>query len=128
MKEYIKTTGEKSVYDYSEYNKNYEREAQIYKLQKQKSYYKKIKNMDKYYQIEEEIRAYKERHGLLYKERKTKKVVQLDLDGNVIRTWDSAKQAAEELLISKTSIVNCLNEYSKSSGGFNWKYVEEETE
>lgn len=48
-KEYVKKTGEKSVYDYTEYNKEYskKRNNNIYKLQKLKSYYKKTGNIEK---------------------------------------------------------------------------------
>ena len=48
-KEYVKKTGEKSVYDYTEYNKEYskKRNNNIYKLQKLKNYYKKTGNIEK---------------------------------------------------------------------------------
>ena len=48
-KEYIKKSGEKSVYDYTEYNRQYsqKRNETIYKLQQLKSYYKKTGNLEK---------------------------------------------------------------------------------
>lgn len=61
MKEYIKKDGKKSTYDYSEYQKTYKRDEYIYRLQKLKAYHKANKNMDRYYEVEEEIKAYKER-------------------------------------------------------------------
>lgn len=48
-KEYIKKSGEKSTYDYTEYNRQYskKRNKTIYRLQQLKSYYKKTGNLEK---------------------------------------------------------------------------------
>lgn len=46
-KEYIKSTGDKSIYYYSDAKYNSKRNPIIWKLQKQKSYYKKIGNLEK---------------------------------------------------------------------------------
>ena len=48
-KKYIKKSGEKSLYDYTQYNKEYskKRNQTVYNLQKRKSYYKRIGNIEK---------------------------------------------------------------------------------
>lgn len=47
-------------------------------------------------------------------------VVQMDLDGNVIREWDSQLDAKKELGI--THITDVCKGRSKTAGGFRWKY------
>lgn len=51
---------------------------------------------------------------------------QYDLDGNLIKEWDSVKQAGEALGINRPSISNCLKGRYKSAGGFIWRYSVEE--
>lgn len=46
-KEYIKKSGEKSTYNYSDKKYNDKRNPVIYNLQKRKSYYKRIGNIEK---------------------------------------------------------------------------------
>ena len=57
--------------------------------------------------------------------KKSKPVNQYDLDGNFIRTWKSATEAAKILKINDTSITRCCRkEYgAKTSGGSKWEYV-----
>ena len=56
---------------------------------------------------------------------KKMKVKQLDLEMNLIKIWDSPKDAAHALGIYCGSIHNVLgNQKSKSAGGFKWEYVE----
>lgn len=53
-------------------------------------------------------------------------VLQFDSDGNFIKQWNCTKQAAKELHLSPSNIRSvCLGIY-KTSGGFIWKYVDEE--
>ena len=57
--------------------------------------------------------------------RNTKKVIQLDLDGNFIREWDSISDAAEAVLGSRKrrgSINNVLAGRRKTTGGYKWQY------
>nr|QBK92038.1 MAG: HNH endonuclease [Pithovirus LCPAC304] len=56
-----------------------------------------------------------------------KKVVQFDLkSGKCVKIWHSIRKASETLGISKTAIgQNCAGR-SKSSGGYRWKWVEEQ--
>jgi hypothetical protein len=49
------------------------------------------------------------------------KVAQYDLEKNLIKVWDYAKQAINELNLDSTSISNCLSGRQKTAGGFIWK-------
>ena len=50
-----------------------------------------------------------------------KKVIQLDLNDNVLNVFKSIKQAERETGVLVTSISNCCNGRSKSAGGFKWR-------
>lgn len=58
--------------------------------------------------------------------KQVKTIYQYDLDGNLIKKWDSIKQAGESLGINRPSISNCLKGRYKSAGGFIWRYSVEE--
>lgn len=51
-----------------------------------------------------------------------KPTLQLDKQGNIIREWKSASEAADSLNITRGSVMNCLSGLTKTSGGFTWKY------
>jgi hypothetical protein len=51
-----------------------------------------------------------------------KSIIQYDIQGNIIKEWESGKDAARELNINYKGINNCLRNKSKSSAGFIWKY------
>lgn len=53
---------------------------------------------------------------------KSKKVLQFDLEGNLIREWDYLTQITEETGMSFKTISNCCRGITKSSLGFIWKY------
>ena len=53
---------------------------------------------------------------------RAKRVAQYDLNGNIIKIWDYAKQAEEELGINHCNISMCCKCKRKSAGGFIWKY------
>lgn len=58
--------------------------------------------------------------------RNTKKpIIQFDKQGNIIRHWDSAVDAARELNISPTGINLCCSSMRASAAGYVWKYREE---
>lgn len=68
--------------------------------------------------------------GKLYLERNkkiantlSKSVLQLDSEGNVIKEWKSATEAARELGISQGGICMCYQGIRKTSGGYKWKLV-----
>lgn len=54
--------------------------------------------------------------------KRSKPVVQFDLNGNFIRRWPSIAQVARELSIYGIDICNCCKGKLKTSGGFIWKY------
>lgn len=53
------------------------------------------------------------------------KVVQLDISGNEIKTFDTVTQASELTNSNKCGIVNCCRGRSKTSGGYKWMYYED---
>lgn len=63
-------------------------------------------------------------HGTRIKraaEKLFKKVIQLDLDDNVLNEFESIKQAGQETGTNAGDISNCCNGRSKSAGGFKWR-------
>lgn len=52
-----------------------------------------------------------------------KKILQSTLENNFIKTYSNTKQASIETKILRTSIVNCLQNRTKTAGGYKWKYV-----
>jgi group I intron endonuclease len=60
---------------------------------------------------------------------KRKAIIQLDMDGNILKEWPSITQASEITQVSKGHIIKCCKEkkdgegyIAKSAGGFKWKY------
>ena len=51
-----------------------------------------------------------------------KKVYQYDLDGNFIKEFDSAKQAAQENNISSSLITMCCQQKIKTGGNYQWRF------
>lgn len=58
-------------------------------------------------------------------ERHRSKVVQIDLDNKIVKVWDSIKEAALNLNISKQGISACCRKKSKTSGKYKWRYANE---
>lgn len=54
-----------------------------------------------------------------------KKINQYDLLNNFVKSWNSLTEVNDKLKISKTSISNCLNNRSKTAGGYIWRYANE---
>ena len=52
-----------------------------------------------------------------------KPIVQLSLNGEFIKKWDSAKQVKLELGFSNNNICTCLKGKTKSAGKYKWKYL-----
>lgn len=50
-------------------------------------------------------------------------IYQLDDSGNVIKRWDSAKEAGESLGIQNQNIAKVLKGKRNKAGGYGWKYV-----
>jgi len=53
---------------------------------------------------------------------KRKPVVQLDLNGNFIKEWESILRASKKLNINDSNIVMVLKNKRNKAGGFKWKY------
>lgn len=56
-------------------------------------------------------------------EKKSYKIVQLTLNDEFIKTWDSAKQVQRELKLSQGNISRCCNGEYKQAYGFKWEYI-----
>lgn len=54
---------------------------------------------------------------------KAKKIVQLDVNNNLIKEWETIKEAKETLGIYHISA--CCRGIRKTAGGFVWKYVDD---
>lgn len=52
-------------------------------------------------------------------------VIQMDLEGNFIREWQSAMSVEKELGICRSSITKCCKNKSKTCKNFKWKYKNE---
>lgn len=54
----------------------------------------------------------------------SKPVLQYSKDGELIREWFGAREAARVIGINQSSITRCCQGKRKSAGGFVWKYSE----
>lgn len=54
-----------------------------------------------------------------------RKVCCYDLDGNLIKTYDSITEASKDNNVCDTAIHNCCNGKTKTSNGFMWEYCDE---
>ena len=52
------------------------------------------------------------------------KVVQMDLDGNFLKVWDSFSEIKKELGFHHSTISDCCRGKQKQSKGYKWKYYE----
>ena len=59
------------------------------------------------------------------KNKLSKKVVQLNLDGSFVKIWDSSYDAMHEGGFSQGSIRECASGHKKTHKGYIWKYAEE---
>lgn len=57
---------------------------------------------------------------------KKKKVIQYDLNGNIIKKFNSIIEASNETKTSRTSIIMCLKHKYKKSNNYLWSYENEE--
>lgn len=58
-------------------------------------------------------------------EKLKKKIVQLDLEGNIVKVWDSIKDACLEGGFNASGIGRCLKGKLNKHKGFKWKYYGE---
>jgi hypothetical protein len=55
----------------------------------------------------------------------SKKVCQIDFSGNIVRVWNSAKEACETLHINPASLSECCHGKRKKTKGFIWKFLKD---
>lgn len=55
-----------------------------------------------------------------------RKVIKLDKQGNIIKTFDSIEQACSEHKITRHAIIRVCKGKNKTAAGFFWKYVDED--
>lgn len=53
---------------------------------------------------------------------KKKKIIQLDLDGKLINSFNSVSEASVELGIRRSAISSCLIKQTSTAGGYQWIY------
>jgi hypothetical protein len=59
-----------------------------------------------------------------YKNRKSNKsITQSSLDGNIIKIWNTIKDASKELNIGEQYIIHCCKNRRESYKGYLWKYI-----
>ena len=63
-------------------------------------------------------------NDLRYK-KASKRILQYNLAGEFIKEWNSVTEASIQLGITVSTISSCLKNKTKTSGGFQWKYFEQ---
>lgn len=56
-------------------------------------------------------------------EKQSKKVKQISLDGNAIKTWSSANECKRQLGLDNSWIAHCCRGNQKTAYGFRWEYA-----
>ena len=72
----------------------------------------------------QELNDAKERRAIATSKAKSVPIVQLDLDGNFIREWESTTEAKREKF-QHSDIRSCVCKRQKTAGGFKWMYLSE---
>lgn len=57
-----------------------------------------------------------------YKSKKSKKIIQLDMNNNIIQTFDSITDASKITNVVRANIQKCLRGERQTAGGFKWCY------
>jgi group I intron endonuclease len=57
-------------------------------------------------------------------ESKFKPIIQISLNGDIIKEWGSLKEVSEYLLINRNTIRMVCQNKRKTAGGYKWKFVE----
>ena len=74
------------------------------------------------YNVYENIRKQGSIYGKKNGEKCSKKIIQQDLEGNLVKEWESINKAGRELEISIGHISDCLKGRRKTYKGYIWKY------
>lgn len=136
----VKTLGEKGYYTVSLFRNRKRKEAKVHRLVAMafipnEENFDCINHKDEcrtnnvVSNLEWCTKAYNNRYGTARfraAKKRQKKIVQCTKSGEVIREWDSIKDAAETLGINRSNICQCCKTNKKYScaGGFVWKYTE----
>ena len=70
---------------------------------------------------DEDVDKIKER--ILNAHPNSKKIGQYDLNGNLLKIWNSGKDICDTLGVNKSSLSQCCNGNRKKTKGFIWKYI-----
>ena len=64
------------------------------------------------------------KNGIISGKKRSKKVLQYDLDGNFIKEWNSIREAHYNTNISRMGISRCCSNRASyiTAGGYKWKY------
>ena len=81
----------------------------------------RVENLEWCTQSENQIHCFKNN----LQKRNNKKVIQYDINNNLIRVWDSLKEAAEQLNINHSKISLVCRGKRKTTGGYIWRYADE---
>ena len=68
---------------------------------------------------------WKKNHAEAMKRAKGKPVNQYTLDGVLVKTWSSEREAAKELGIHQANISKCCKGELNKTGGFRWRHIQE---
>lgn len=66
----------------------------------------------------------KRKQWILGPYKRTKKVAQIDKDGNIIKIWNNASQIVREEGKSQWSITQCCDGKRKTAYGYTWRFVD----
>lgn len=84
----------------------------------------KVENLEWCTRMENEKHSYSiglKRKGSMWGN--SKKVVQMDLSGSVLKEWSCIKEVSEHLGVDRRNIVNCCKGLKSEFNGYKWSYA-----
>lgn len=128
----LKTQGYKIFHaiDVEDFITNNQEEIKKYIESKEQEKLEKIRQEE---QLKREKEEKKQQRKLEEEQKKlnkepTKRLVQMNDDGIVIKIYDKLADAIRETGVNSKSIRDCCNGKQKHAGGFVWKYIQEDKE
>lgn len=92
----------------------------------------RVENLEFCTQSENVLHSYKIKLRIINEEQKerireigkksSKQILQYNLEGNFIKTWDSTYEIERQLKIPHTNISKCCKNKLKTAGGYIWRY------
>lgn len=73
--------------------------------------------------VTEKVKRTSKNNGKINGKKRAKKINQFDVNGNYIRTWESAIIVSSQLGINNTNISKCCKGIQKTAGGYVWEYA-----